>query len=355
MVSIAKLRHGIIAPCVIIALLSSATAQADEAAARKQAGLSTWHEAVITTRDPQPWLDLFIEFANWEILAEQNIDKVLLAQWGLNENASGRSIVIANPGSTRGYIRLMHLDGVEQDWIRADDRPWDTGGLFDINVRIKDIATHHKKLLDLGWQGDSIPQTLLFGPWEVIEWIARGPDGVRFAFIERIKPALEGWDFEVLSRTFNSTQTVVDMEKSLAFFRDGLGMQVKVEHKAASKEPGPNVLGLSHEGTAAVAREVYVLNGADATEGQIELLKFHGASGRDLSAQTHPANIGLSIIRYQVDKLADITQTLTSRGVELLHEPLNIQLPPYGQVQLTAFQAPEGARFELFEVLNDSD
>ena len=219
-----KLQQSARALIVVTSLLLSGAALAEESAASEQAGLSTWHEAVITTRNPQPWLDLFIEFANWEILAEQDIDTALLAQWGLDTAATGRSIVVGNPGSQRGYIRLMHLSGVEQDWIRADDRPWDTGGLFDINVRIKDIATHHKKLLDLGWQGDSIPQTLIFGPWEVIEWIARGPDGVRFAFIERIKPALEGWDFEILSRTFNSTQTVVDMEKSLQFFRVDHGL-----------------------------------------------------------------------------------------------------------------------------------
>jgi len=324
-------------------------------------GLSTWQEAVITTHDPQPWFKLLVDYAGWQVLSDSPMPPALLTQWAVpfnnpsadNANTS-RQIVLANPGSERGFIRLVHLSDVkDQRWIRADDRPWDTGGFFDLNIRIKNLRANHRKLHAMGWQGDSIPNDIVFGPWEVVEWIARGPDGVRFAFIERLKPTLEGYAFNQLSRVFNSTQTVADLPRSLAFFKDVLGMKVKLEHDAASKKPGPNVLGLPHEATAEIARKVFILNGEHATEGQIELLQFDGASGRDLSKQAEPYNIGLSVLRYRVENLAAYMSVFKSRGAEFLHAPINIELPPYGKVSLTALRAPEGARFELFEQLDE--
>ncbi len=314
--------------------------------------LSSWKEAVVTTQNPQPWLDLMIDYAGWKIVSDGQLDKGLAASWGAPKNASAREILLANPSTERGFLRLIHFTGFEQDWIRSDDRPWDTGGLFDVNIRVKDLLTAHKTLRALGWQGDSAPNQITFGPYEVIEWIARGPDGVRFAFIERLKPKLEGYEFERLSRLFNSTQTVADMDRSLAYFRDVLGMQIQLEHNAASKEAGPNVLGLPHEITTEIPRTVYILNGDDSTEGKIELLSFNGATGSDFSAKAQPTNIGLSVLRFQVDDLTAVMTALEARGAQFLHAPIEVELAPYGKVTLTALRAPEGSYLEIYQALD---
>ncbi len=335
--------------CICLLFSLTLYVNADE---QKPAGLSTWQEAVITTQDPQPWLALLTEFADWEVLSKHSMEPAILQAWGLADDASGQATVLANPNTERGFIRLIELTGVEQQWNRVDDRPWDTGGFFDLNIRVKNLKQSHAKLHALGWQGDSKPNDVIFGPYEVVEWIARGPDGVRFAFIERIKPILEGYEFTRLSRVFNSTQTVADIDASLKFYRDILGMSIKLEHNAASKEQGPNVLGLPHEATAEIPRVVYILNGEDATEGQIELLAFDGATGRDLSANAQPYNIGLSVLRYQVEELDALIAVLNKRGLGFEHPPIEANLPPYGSVRLTAFRAPEGAYIELFERLD---
>ena len=52
-------------------------------------------------------------------------------------------------------------------------------------------------------QATSDPLEFSFAQFRVREWIARGPDGVRYAFIERVEPPLEGWPNLVRERTFS--------------------------------------------------------------------------------------------------------------------------------------------------------
>ncbi|MEM9053967.1 MAG: hypothetical protein AAGB16_01465, partial [Pseudomonadota bacterium] len=247
-----------------------------------ETGLSGWNEVVITTANPEDWDAFLTRDAGWEKRATNSMDPALTAFWDMPDTATGSETLYANIGAASGFIRLIELQGVEQEMIRVDDRPWDAGGYFDINVRVLGLRDLRETMIANGWQGDSEPIQYTFGPFEVIEWIARGPDGVRIAFIERLKPTLEGWpDLKVMSRSFNATQTVKDMDVALAFFRDVLGMKTYLEHKGASSEPGPNVLGLPFEAAAEVDRIVYILHPDGVNEGSMELLAFDGATGRD--------------------------------------------------------------------------
>jgi len=310
-----------------------------------------WIEAVITTQDPAPWIDLFTEHAGWEVRSKSKINAGLAALWNLPDTAKGREILLANKGSTSGFIRLIHLKGVDQDWIRANDRPWDTGGIFDLNLRVVGMNDLRDVMLAAGWQGDSEPIQYQFGPFEVIEWILRGPDGVRFALIERLKPTLEGYpNLKIISRTINATQIVKDMAASRAFYEDVLGMEIYLEHSGPSDKPGPNVLGLTYEDSTSVTRNVYIYNRFDPqTLGSIELLSYDGASGADLSAKAAPHNLGLSVLRFEVNDLAETMRVITSRGGEFVSSPIEMKLAPYGDVKIAAMTAPEGARLEFFE------
>ncbi len=67
------------------------------------------------------------------------------------------------------------------------------------------------------------------------------------------QPTLEGWpNLRQMSHIFNSTQVVRDFEASFAFYTETLGCQPYIEHEGASKEPGPNVLGLTHNLTTEI-------------------------------------------------------------------------------------------------------
>ncbi|MEM1437802.1 MAG: VOC family protein [Pseudomonadota bacterium] len=333
----------------VAVMMVSVLGHADDA---QDTGLSGWSEAVITTVSADEWVAFLTGHAGWEVRAQGATDTGLRELWRLPEAASGKEVLLANTGADRGFIRLVSLDGVAQDWIRADTRPWDTGGHFDLNLRVRGLRALRKDMLAAGWQGDSEPIQFTFGPFEVIEWIAQGPDGVRLAVIERLKPELEGWpDLRVLSRAFNATQTVADMATARAFYEKVLGMQTYLQHRGPSKEAGPNVLGLPHDAAARVVREVRILHPQGVNDGSIEILSFEGATGIAVDDQAEPHNIGLSVLRFPVDDLDKTMRALEARGAAFDGPPVSLSLAGVGRVRAVALQSPEGARLELFERL----
>ncbi|MEL6950215.1 MAG: VOC family protein [Pseudomonadota bacterium] len=335
---------------VLITLLALyAVGRADSAS---ETGLSGWSEAVITTVSVDEWVGFLTEHAGWEVRARGPVDAGLRELWRLPEDASGEEVLLGNTGADHGFIRLVALERVSQDWIRADTRPWDTGGHFDLNLRVRGLHELRKAMLAAGWQGDSEPIQFTFGPFEVIEWIAQGPDGVRLAVIERLKPELEGWpNLRVLSRTFNATQTVADMATARDFYEKVLGMQTYLEHRGPSNDAGPNVLGLPHDAAARVVREIRILHPQGVNDGSIEILSFEGATGIAVDDQASPHNIGLSVLRFPVDDLDATMGALEARGAVFDGPPVSLSLAGVGHVSAVALQSPEGARLELFERL----
>ncbi|MEM7661983.1 MAG: VOC family protein [Pseudomonadota bacterium] len=315
-----------------------------------ETGLSGWQEAVITTKSADAWVDFLTRLAGWEVRGEAPIDDGLKVLWGLPDDVIGREILLANVGADSGFIRLVELENIEQDWIRADTRPWDTGGHFDLNMRVKGLRALREEMLVEGWQGDSEPVQFTFGPFEVVEWIVQGPDGVRLALIERLKPELENWpDLKTVSRAFNSTQTVADIGAARAYYEDVLGMQIYLEHVGASKAAGPNVLGLPHDIATQVEREIYILHPDGTNDGSIEILAFDGAAGLDLSSRASPHNIGLSVLRFPVNDLDATIEKLRDRGAVFDGLPVTVDLAVLGQTSMIALHSPEGARLELYE------
>lgn len=319
-----------------------------------ESNINGFREAVITTADPEAWEIFFLEDAGWERRYGDVADPALKALWRLPADARAREALYANPGADRGFVRVVALDGIAgQRQIRPNDQAWDTGGHFDLNMRVADLAVTRDRLMARGWQAASDPVQFSFGPFVVKEWIARGPDGVRLALIERVAPPLEGWPhLNVTSRVFNATQTVDDMAASLAFFRDVLEFEIYLEHRGPSREPGPNVLGLPHNLAAEIPRHVFILNPEGINDGSVELLAFAGATGRDFSTRAVPANLGISALRFPVADLEAVLSRLRSADVTPEAGPLTLALPPHGAVRIFAVRAPEGAWLEFFEILS---
>lgn len=312
---------------------------------------SGFSEILITTANSKAWIAFLTNDAGWEI---RHRDPISAAQKGLlklpNETA-GESVLLANIGSDRGFIRLIELKGIKQNYIRIDDRPWDTGGIFDFNMRVVGLYDLRTKLLAKGWHGDSEPIQYVFGPFEVIEWIARGPDGVRIAFIERLKPELEGWpNVKLTSRVFNSTTVVKDMKASRAFFEKVLGMQPYLVSNKPSDNPGPNVLGLPHNIATMISRDVVILHPDGRNDGSVELLQFVGATGTDYSDRAKPYNLGISALRFPVDNLDQSLKLLSEADVKIASGPIKMTLNPYGSIRIAGIDSPDGVRLELFEI-----
>ena len=335
---------------IVCAAIGAAVVTGCAPAQTAQPDLSGWNEAVVIVRDLDAWQDTMIEVAGWQVRESGSVDAGLLAHWGLDPAVSGREIVMGQGERDTGWIRFVMLDGVEQDEIRPNDQIWETGGIFNLNLRAADIAATEQALTERNWTAVSDPVEFTFGPFRVAEWIARGPEGVRFAIIERMEPPLEGFDdLEKLSFAFNSTQIVPDIEESLAFYRDQLGFQVYLEHRGASDEEGANVLGLPNEFTDDIERSVYILHPQGENLGSIELLQFHGASGRDFSARAQPWNYGIGALRFPVRNIEDFANRLETTGIDLATPINTLRLAPYGEVRMFAVRAPSGAWLEFYE------
>ncbi len=331
--------------CIAALLASSMSHSAPDVL--PQAG---YREVVLSVRDIGQWAQTMTDLGGWAVVAEGAVDRRQLSAWGLAETVSAREAVMRNPLATRGEVRLIQFNGIEQDQIRSGAQSWDTGGWFDFNVRVADLASQQQQLQRLGWQATSDPVRFTFGPFEVIEWLPRGPDGVVLALIERIKPVLTGWpDVQRgMSRAFNATQIVTDISLARAFYEDVLGFKPYLEHSGASREPGPNVLGLPHNLAAEITRHVVILHPQGVNEGSVELIEFAGLTGTDYSARAIPPNLGILMLRFPVSDVQAFAETMRAKGVALAYEPTTVALPPHGPVAIVGLRGPGGALLEFF-------
>ncbi len=311
--------------------------------------LEGFSETVFIVNNMEKAKHFYTQVAGYEVRSLAPVDKELNKLWQLPSSADVRQILLSNKGENRGYIRLIKIEGVAQQQIRSNTQSWDTGGIFDVNVRVADMDRKFRQLQNLGWQSVSDPVGFTFGPFEVKEWITRGHDGVSFALIERIKPTLEGWpNLKEFSRVFNSTQVVKDIDVSLAFYQDVLGFQIYLKHKGASESAGPNVLGLPYNLTTQIERSVYILHPQKKNEGSVEILQFHGANGRDVSHLARPPNIGIATLRFPTKNLAKLEKTLVKNNIEVVSKA-QLQIPPYGIVNVMAILTPDDTWLEFYE------
>ena len=308
-----------------------------------------WREVVVSVSDLDRWLDFYTQVAGYETIHQGAVSQERMAFWALPEIRADE-LVLRNPGTERGYIRLIRFKNVAQQQIRESGLAWDTGGWFDFNVRVADMDVKAGQMLARGWAGYSRPVQFGFGPFEVKEWLARGPDGVVLALIQRLKPPLEGWPhLKQFSRPFNATQVVADMPAARRFYQNQLGFATYLEHRGASKKEGATVLGLPHNLADEIEREVYILHPAGTNEGSIELLSFHGATGYDCSARAIAPNLGILSLRFPVRNMPAFRSQIKENGIPVGKTPVTLELPPYGRISIFSITGPENARLTFFE------
>lgn len=311
-----------------------------------------YREAVFNVSDLDRQVEFYRAVAGWEMLHSARMPASRLERYGLTTDVTAREAVLGNPGTSRGFIRLVEFTGVAQQQIRSNAQAWDTGGFFDVNARVLDMQRKFSEFQARDWQAASDPVEFSFGPFVVKEWLTRGPDGIVLALIERVEPPLEGWlHLREISRLFNATQVVADASAAKAFYVDKLGFEIYLEHTAPSERPEQNVLGLPHNLAATVPREVFILHPDGTNEGSIEVLGFDGAVGRDFADRVKPQNLGIFTLRFPVRDVDRFSQDLAQKDVEIIHQPMVENLEPYGSTRVLAIRGPGGVWLEFFEEL----
>ena len=311
-----------------------------------------FREVVVSVGDLEASIELYRTIAGWEVAHRGPAADGQAAAWGLDPDVPIQEALLRNPGAEGGFLRLVRFEGLPQEVIRSSAQSWDTGGFFDFNVRVANARAKFRQLQDLGWHAYSDPQEFSFGKFVVREVLIRGPDEVVLAMIERVAPPLEGWPhLRELSRIFNATQVVRDFDRSFDFYTRVLGFRVYLEHAGASKQPGPNVLGIPHNLTAELPRKVAILSPDGRNSGSIEILSFEGLEGADHSPRAVPPNRGILMVRYLVADLERLRRRLNEHSVAPLGVGKEIVVRPYGTVRTLSLQAPEGAWMEFLEPL----
>lgn len=320
--------------------------------ANAQTVTAGYHEIVVVTADSEQLQTTFEEVGAWQAIGSGEVDSKWLKMW--NVTSAAKYTLLANPGSTRGFVRLIEFEDDVGKLIRPNDQAWDTGGIFDFNMRIADMDAARTALMDRGWSSFSDPVEFSFGPFVVKEWLPRGPDSVRVAVIERVKPTLEGWpNLKKFSRAFNATMLVADITEARRFWREGLGFTSYLEHKSGSKEAGPNVLGIPHNMATSVVRDVSILHPQGVNEGSIELLAYEGATGHDFSDRTAMPNRGLARLRFPVEGLAALVAKLRAMGFAVSDISKDVPLSGVGRVNIAEATAPGGSKIDLYEIVVD--
>jgi len=133
---------------------------------------------------------------------------------------------------------------------------------------------------------------------------------------------------------------VSDLERSLRFYRDLLGLKV-VKVMDESGEYIDNMLSLQN------VRVTTVKMSADSGSTLVELLEFR-SHPRQPCGDREICSVGPSHVAFAVDDLDAVYRRLSQAGVCFTAPP---QLSPDGHAKVTFCQDPDGTPVELVEVL----
>ncbi|MFH1010044.1 MAG: VOC family protein [bacterium] len=135
--------------------------------------------------------------------------------------------------------------------------------------------------------------------------------------------------------------TVSDMEKSLAFFGDLLGMKIvsdrEVEVEFAQKMTG----------FPGVHLRIVYLKITENTEHMIELIQYFDGPGKPGNLRTCDA--GCPHMALYTDNIANGYERLTAAGIKFRSGPLEVGGGPNKGNQVCYFTGPDGIMFELIE------
>jgi len=315
-----------------------------------------WREAVFCVADLRRWIEFWKTVGNWEVVHRGPVGEEWISTWGLPDSAKGEQALIGQPGQTDGRIRLISLSGVEQNLMRPGGQIWETGGWFDINVRIKDSNATTQAVYSQGWNASADPVEMMMGPVKVKEWLGKAPDGIVVAFIERVEPPLTDFpEFESVSRTFNASQIVKDADAVRHWYQDNLGFDLVLDTPGPGPGPdgGPNVFGFPHNVAADIPTRLNIMHPRSGNVGMIELIELPTINGRDFSAQTRMPNKGIVSLRFPVSNLAGLVETLEQKpGLNWVAPLAKREYAPYGDIDCCILRGENGEWIELFEAVS---
>mgnify|MGYP001212084186 CR=1 FL=1 len=274
-----------------------------------------------------------------------------LALWGLSGRMA-RETLIGHPDSQRGHIRLIQLDGAPAPRMRDGGQAWDTGGIFDINIRaLQNIEPLHQAM---GLSGFLSPAPIVdwdFGPLSVREVVENNADGLAIALMQRVAPPLAGYEAigGNASWVFNSTQVVPDFDAARALYCDALGWK-PVQESVQVHEDGKNCMGLPLGLAPGVTARIGIYQSQGQMQGSTEIIAFD-CGGHDFSAADVPGR-GWAALCFPVSDVAGFARKARQAGCAVSN-PVEFEWDPHGRVRGISARTRWGARLDALESLSD--
>lgn len=313
--------------------------------------LHGFKEVVFSIRNVERDKAIYAELGGWDIIHESELARNQLDFWNLPSEATADTALLKYPGRDSGMLRLIGFNNVKQKHIRDSSQPWDTGGIYDIDVRVADIDKKIEEFQSYGWTGFCEKEEHHFNQFHVAEILLKGTEDMVVALIKRYAPTLEGYPMlKEMSHVFNTSQIVKDMAVAKEFYQDKLGMKIYLENVNENSAPGINLFGIPHNIYPNTRREIIILSPDGGNEGSVELIEIGGLTGRNFKDDCAPPNLGILMLRFPVDNLPAYAARLKEKGVKIINESKSVNIQPYGNAHLISVQSPDGVWMEFYEL-----
>lgn len=292
------------------------------------------------------WRDIF----GWTLRHEGSLTHNQIQFWHLQKPTSGSEYLCGFPDAEYGLLRLVEFQNCEQIGIRTGAQIWETGGIFDFDLRVTDMATTYNTLLDAGYYVFGEPIELRIGQFVLDEALLFGPEASGLALVNRKEPPLPPTTAHngVLGTIYLSVSVAKSMDETAQFLTETLGFTELERLTLKNSEPAPTVFRLPWN----LSTQVPVQLGGFSPDGTrdtiIEVFQFEGLYGEDRSGRAIPPNRGLLMYRFPVEGIDEYFAHVSARTpiTTLLSE---LEVAPYGKVRCFAVRSPDGVWFEFFE------
>lgn len=312
-------------------------------------------EFIIGVDDLDRARDVYTEAFDWQVKYAGRADLGMTNLWRLDLKAKVDEVLVGNAESKYGFVRLVHIDKAERKIARPNGSWFDTGGMLNLNVLVKDLDGTIATLRRHGFHGFAEAESYVYPTGATGKSMMMiGHDDVVISFQQRISPPLAGWPlFTGATHIETGYQIVTDIAAWNDFWTKTVGLSAReLRERKADKPIGANDYRLPHN---TKGLDDSKQGGAYPRKGGEQLLgvrQFTNAAGADYADRAAPPNLGIVGIRLPMKDVDALAARIAAAKIPFAAPMQVYNLPPYGKVKGFAVRQPGGSGLwtEFFEM-----
>lgn len=274
--------------------------------------------------------------------------------WGLERPYPVRSLVLKRrAGDDRGYVRLVEIEGARGVNVRADADNWDYG-VFDLAFVVKDNEGKTAEIERMGFGVHAWPVRYDFPyyadrePYYVTEGVVNGPNETKVVFIERFNAPHPYGTLDVasgFSEMVHSAQVVESIVEATHFYHDVLGLPIRGEFRDMEGSQFEHILKISRDEKF----DMSLLADPAIPGNCVELIHLHDRKGKTIAAQASLLNYGIAALSFESMDLPSVYRRVIEAAVEVVCEPMTLELDGAGSVEAFSCRGPSGILCEVYQ------